>query len=80
MFSKRSDAIQVVESMLSINTLLNYSVFRLNETDCPKSEKTEYARNVGNIMGIAFDVLTDVWSKYPDLKPSEFRESSKEND
>lgn len=75
MFKSKKAAAQVNEDMLTINTLLNYSLIRVRQY-CSDSEFKTYRRKVGAIMGITtIDVLPEIWKRHPSVMPAEFREA-----
>lgn len=74
MISDRALAKQVQETVLSVNTLLNYSVNRLQEGQVDKDELKRYLKFVGRIMGITTtDILPELWRMHPDIVPDEFK-------
>lgn len=75
MFADREFAMQVQETMLSINTLLNYSAFRLQDSRTSAKERKRYLKIIGQLMAITtIDVLPELWRVHPDLTPPEFKE------
>lgn len=74
MFEDKEAAIQVNKDMLAVIALLNDSLISV-QSSATQDEFQNYRREVGKLMGaIFFEVLDDVWEKYPDLKPESFRD------
>ncbi len=81
MFEDKAMAIQINETMLSICTLLNYSISRMEGNTISVKEKKRYVKAVGKIMGcILFEVLSNIWQQYPDLKPKDLYTTLKNNE
>jgi hypothetical protein len=74
-FQDRRIAIEVRETMLSINTLLNRSAQTVNDSlQCSTAEKHRYRKINGSLMHIAlYDIFKPICEEHPDLMPEEFR-------
>jgi len=74
MFKNKDAAAQVNEDLLAINTLLNYSLQRV-QSKCSPSEFKVYRKIVGQIMGLTtIDALPALWKMHPQLKPQGFKD------
>jgi hypothetical protein len=74
-FKNRLLAIQIRESMLSINTLLERTRSLVANGDCTPEEKKKYLLKVGQIMVITTcEIFQEICEEHPDLTPQEFEE------
>lgn len=74
MFKNKDAAAQVNEDLLAINTLLNYSLQRV-QSKCSPAEFKVYRKIVGQIMGLTtIDALPALWKMHPQLKPQGFKD------
>ncbi len=73
MFSNRTLAIETMEDLLAINTIVNASLLRAQKQATQK-EYTKYRKVIAKMIGLSFDVLPEIWRNHPEICPKEFRQ------
>jgi len=74
MISDRKTAIQVRESMLTVNTLLNRCAQIVEDSGCPDVEKLNLKKQIGEMLFISlFHIFKPICDTHPELTPPDFR-------